>query len=94
MVHETVDQFSRLDILVNNVGIGAVAPLMDTYEATWDALMNVNAKGMLLCWEAATRQTMGQDGGGRIVNNASGAGKDVPLTAYAASRHAVVGLTK
>src|SRR5215469_7532299 len=46
MVRETVARFRRLDILVNNAGIGAVAPLLDTDEATWDALMAVNAKGV------------------------------------------------
>jgi meso-butanediol dehydrogenase/(S,S)-butanediol dehydrogenase/diacetyl reductase len=61
--------------------------------------MAVNAKGVLLCSQAAARQMIAQGGGGRIINNASGAGKiapgkDTPLGAYAASKHAVVGLTK
>lgn len=99
MVRETVTRFGRVDVLVNNAGIGAVAPLIDTEEATWDALMNVNAKGVLLCSQAAARQMIAQGGGGRIINNASGAGKiapgkDMPLGAYAASKHAVVGLTR
>ena len=99
MVSETVSRFGRLDILVNNAGIGAVAPLLDTDEETWDALMNVNAKGVLLCSQAAARQMIAQGDGGRIINNASGAGKTptgkgMPLGAYAASKHAVVGLTK
>jgi acetoin reductase-like protein len=99
MVRETVSRFGRLDILVNNAGIGAVAPLLDTDEATWDALMNVNAKGVLLCSQAAARQMIAQGSGGRIINNASGAGKiapgkDIPLGAYAASKHAAVALTK
>ena len=61
--------------------------------------MDVNAKGVLLCSQAAARQMIGQNSGGRIINNASGAGKiapgkDTPLGAYAASKHAVVALTK
>ena len=99
MVSETVSRFGRLDILVNNAGIGAVAPLLDTDEKTWDTLMNVNAKGVLLCSQAAARRMIAQGDGGRIINNASGAGKtppgkNLPLGAYAASKHAVVGLTK
>ena len=99
MVSETASRFGRLDILVNNAGIGAVALLIDTDEETWDALMNVNAKGVLLCSQAAARQMIAQGEGGRIINNASGAGKsppgkDTPLGAYAASKHAVVALTK
>ena len=99
MVAETVDRFGRLDIQINNAGIGIVAPLMDTDEETWDTLMNVNAKGVLLCSQAAARQMMAQGNGGRIINNASGAGKIAPgkgiaLGAYAASKHAVVAITK
>lgn len=99
MVSTTVSQFGRLDILVNNAGIGIVAPLMDTEEKDWDALMDVNAKGVLLCSQAAARQMIDQGEGGRIINNASGAGKcppgkDTLLGAYSASKHAVVGLTK
>ena len=97
MVQQTVAHFGRLDILVNNAGIGAVATLLDTDEATWDALMNVNAKGVLLCSQAAARQMIIQGEGGRIINNTSGAGKiapGIPLGAYAASKHAAVALTK
>ena len=99
MVSETVARFGKLDILVNNAGIAIIASLMDTDEATWDALMNVNAKGVLLCSQAAAREMIAQGNGGRIINNASGAGKtapgrSTPLGAYAASKHAVVALTK
>ena len=99
MVSETVAQFGRLDILVNNAGIAIIASLMDTNEEAWDALMNVNAKGVLLCSQAAAGQMIAQGDGGRIINNASGAGKtapgkSTPLGAYAASKHAVVALTK
>ena len=99
MVSETVARFGRLDILVNNAGVAAVASLLDTNEATWDLMMNVNAKGVLLASQAAASQMIAQGGGGRIINNASGAGKiaagkNSPIGAYVASKHAVVGLTK
>ncbi|MCY4413036.1 MAG: glucose 1-dehydrogenase [Caldilineaceae bacterium] len=99
MVGKTCEQLGKLRILVNNAGIGAVAPLLETDEETWDALMNVNAKSVLLCSQAGAYQMIEQGGGGRIINNASGAGKiapgkGIPLGAYAASKHAVVALTK
>ena len=99
MVHQTCEELGSLRILVNNAGIGAIATLLETEEETWDALMNVNAKSVLLCSQAAARQMINQGGGGRIINNASGAGKiapgkGMPLGAYAASKHAVVALTK
>jgi meso-butanediol dehydrogenase/(S,S)-butanediol dehydrogenase/diacetyl reductase len=99
MTEAAVRTFGGLDVLVNNAGIGAIARLLETSEATWDDLMDVNAKGTLLCSQSAARLMIAQGRGGRIVNNASGAGKiapgrDTPLGAYAASKHAVVALTK
>ena len=99
MVQETVAQLGSLNILVNNAGLGVVKRLLDTDEATWDSLMNVNAKGVLLCSQAAARQMIAQGKGGRIINNASGAGKiapgkGTPLGGYAASKHAAVAITK
>ncbi len=99
MIDETITAFGQLDILVNNAGIGAVAPLIDTDDETWDRLMEVNAKGTFLCSKAAARQMIKQGKGGRIIINASGAGKIAPgkgmfLGAYAASKHAVVGFGK
>ena len=78
MVYQTVEWFGRLDIQVNNAGIGIVAPLLETDEEAWDTLMNVNAKGVLLCSQSAARQMIAQGNGGRIINNASGAGKIAP----------------
>jgi acetoin reductase-like protein len=98
MVQATVKRFSRLDIQFNNAGIIRVAPLLETDEVTWDAIMNVNAKGTLFCAQAAARQMISQGHGGRIINNASAAGKvapgRMPLGAYSASKHAVVALTR
>ena len=60
--------------------------------------MAVNAKGTLFCAQAAARQMIAQGSGGRIINNASVAGKiapgRLPMGAYSASKHAVVALTR
>jgi len=98
MIEEAVRCFGRLDVMVNNAGIAEIAPMIEVPEESYDRQMEVNAKGMFLCATAAARQMLKQ-GGGRIINNASGAGKmspgkDIPLGVYAISKHAVIGLTK
>jgi meso-butanediol dehydrogenase/(S,S)-butanediol dehydrogenase/diacetyl reductase len=99
MVQQTVAEFGRLDIMVNNAGVQAVAPLLEVDEATWDWVMGVNAKGVLFCSQAAARQMLAQGGGGRIINVVSGAGKVAPgkprpFGVYSASKHAAMALTK
>jgi acetoin reductase-like protein len=97
LVDATVARFGRVDILVNNAGVLRVAPLMQTDESTWDVTFDVNVKGMLFCSQAAARQMIAQGEGGRIINAASGAAKmgpALPIGAYAASKHAVLGLTR
>jgi len=99
MIAEAVRSFGRLDVMVSNAGIGEIAPLVEVTEDSYDRQMAVNAKGTFLCATAAARQMLKQGGGGRIINNASGAGKmapgkAIPLGVYAMSKHAVVGLTK
>jgi meso-butanediol dehydrogenase/(S,S)-butanediol dehydrogenase/diacetyl reductase len=99
MVQRTIAHFGRLDILVNNAGVIAITPVLDLSDEAWDWQMNVNAKGVLYCSQAAAKQMIAQGQGGRIITNASSAGKipagaDVPIAGYVASKHAAVGLTK
>ena len=99
MIQTVVDRFGRLDVMINNAGIGDIAPMIEVEEDRYDRQMDVNTKGTFLCATAAARRMLEQGDGGRIVNNASGAGKMapgkfIPLGVYAMSKHAVVGLTK
>jgi NAD(P)-dependent dehydrogenase (short-subunit alcohol dehydrogenase family) len=84
-----------VDVLVNNAGVHASAPLRRTSDATWDGVMAVNATApFLLC--RAFVPGMCDRGFGRVVNVASVGGR-VGLrygSAYAASKHALVGLTR
>ncbi|GAA5149573.1 SDR family oxidoreductase [Pseudonocardia eucalypti] len=97
MVDFTVAEFGGLHLAVNNAGISQ--PEQRTHEMTaqvWDRVMNVNLRGCWLCLRAEARHFLA-NGGGSIVNVASGAGlKAGPpgLTAYVASKHGVVGLTR
>lgn len=96
MVGKTVKEFGRLDIGMNNAGIGGMLARTHDYdEATFDSVIAVTLKGVWLCMRAELRQMMDQ-GGGVILNMASVAGLiGAPmLSAYVAAKHGVVGLTK
>jgi NAD(P)-dependent dehydrogenase (short-subunit alcohol dehydrogenase family) len=97
MVRDTVAAWGRLDILHNNAGISsAQATTADTLEADFDRVMAVNVKGVWLGMKTVAPLLRAR-GGGAIVNTASIAGlhgSRVPLVAYTASKHAVVGLTR
>lgn len=96
LITETVKQFGRLDIAVNNAGIGGkLGRFADTTVETWDKVMAVNSSGVFYCMKFEIQQMLKQ-GGGAIVNIASVAGlRGLPNNgAYVASKHAVVGMTK
>jgi NAD(P)-dependent dehydrogenase (short-subunit alcohol dehydrogenase family) len=106
MVARTVEEFGRLDIIVNNAGVTRYAYIMDLSEEDWDRIHRVNAKGVFFCLQRAAREMIRQNEtdrptglvrGGRIVNIASIAGRGYAGTsnaAYAASKGAVIALTK
>jgi NAD(P)-dependent dehydrogenase (short-subunit alcohol dehydrogenase family) len=82
--------------MVNNAGVTRRADIMDLTEVDWDRIHRVNAKGVFFCLQRAAREMITR-GGGRIINIASIAGKGYAGTsnaAYAASKGAVISLTK
>jgi NAD(P)-dependent dehydrogenase (short-subunit alcohol dehydrogenase family) len=96
MVDRTMTEYGRIDILVNNAGVTRRADIMDLTEADWDRIHRVNAKGVFFCLQTVAR-TMIPRRSGRIINIASIAGKGYVNTsnvAYAASKGAVISLTK
>jgi 2-dehydro-3-deoxy-L-rhamnonate dehydrogenase (NAD+) len=95
-VSEVVGQLGPIDILLNSAGIvGPNRPLWETTRAEWDTTFAVNVHGTAALCRAVV-PGMVQHGWGRIVNFASMAGKDgnPNLSAYSASKAAVIGLTK
>jgi meso-butanediol dehydrogenase / (S,S)-butanediol dehydrogenase / diacetyl reductase len=95
MVAETVNEFGRLDVLVNNAGYGFAGTVVDTDEEAWEDLMAVNVRGVFLCSKHAI-PAMARNGGGVIVNTASVVAS-VGIrnrAAYCASKGAVAALTR
>lgn len=96
MIQQTVSHFGKLDIMVNNAGVGYIMePFTEFKEESWDAVLDVNLKGAFLCSKQAAI-AMKETGGGSIINIASQAAKSgFPFAAaYTASKHGMIGLTR
>ncbi|MEO8322774.1 MAG: SDR family oxidoreductase, partial [Actinomycetota bacterium] len=96
LVDRTVAEFGRLDCAFNNAGVeGALATTANYPLDEWELVIKVNLTGVWMCMRAELPQMEAQ-GGGSIVNAASGLGLQgyAFLSGYSASKHGVIGLTK
>ena len=96
-VQQTIDTYGRLDIGINNAGIGGkYGRLTEQTQADFEQMMAVNIGSVFYGMQAQIRQMLTQHEGGKIVNVSSIAGvRGMPMGApYSASKHAVIGLTK
>ncbi|KKM10078.1 2-deoxy-D-gluconate 3-dehydrogenase [Clostridiales bacterium PH28_bin88] len=95
MVASVVEDFGRIDILINNAGMNIRKALLDLAEEEWDRVINTNLKGIFLVGQAVGRVMVKQKKG-KIINIASVAGvKGRPfLGAYCSSKGAVIQLTR
>ena len=96
LVARCLERFGRLDCALNNAGIsGPMAPLQQIELADWLRTLAINLGGVFLCMKHEI-PVMQRQGGGAIVNTASGSGFiATPFMApYCASKHGVLGLTK
>jgi NAD(P)-dependent dehydrogenase (short-subunit alcohol dehydrogenase family) len=96
LVRRAVEAFGRLDFAHNNAGIGVHKLLHETSEEDFDRVIAVNLRGTFLGMKHQIAQMLEQGGGGAIVNTSSNAGLRAVslLSAYTASKHGIVGLTK
>ena len=99
MVEQTISEFGRIDILVNNaraiIGKDKV-PVTELDKEVWDHFLAINTTAVFLCTKLVARHMIDAGNGGRIINIASNAGKQASANgaAYSASKFAVIGLTQ
>jgi NAD(P)-dependent dehydrogenase (short-subunit alcohol dehydrogenase family) len=96
MIEQAVRTFGQLDAAFNNAGINCdSAPMLETEDAMFDSILDVNLRGVWNCMKAELRQMMAQ-GSGAIVNCSSIGGMrgSKGRAAYSASKFGVIGLTR
>ena len=97
LVAKTVARFGRIDVMVNNAGIGlGLVPIVELTVDAWRRNLDVMALGTFLGIREAAKSMIAQGGGGAIINIASQAGKTgwPLLGAYCAAKFAILGLTQ
>lgn len=94
-VKEVLNNYGRIYVLVNNVGISYVKKLIDTTEEEWDQTLDINLKGVFLICKAVLPHMI-KNNFGVIINVSSGAGKVGfgDISAYCASKFGMIGLTE
>ena len=96
LVSETVKEMGKINILVNNAGVGgSEKPVIEMSDEDWDHAVNIDLRGAFLCAREATKEMIKQ-GGGKIINVSSIAGfiAMANMSAYCASKGGLLQLTK
>ena len=95
LIDSAIDNFNKVDILVNNAGIVRHAPLLEMAEEEWNAVIDVNLKGVFFCTQAVAKYMIERQYG-KIINIASIAGLNAVYVSanYCVSKAGVIQLTK
>lgn len=96
MVETVVSKFGGIDVLFNNAGFNKPVPFMDVDDANFNAIMRVNALGVMIGMQEVGRHMVQRGRGGKIINTASIAGRQgyAEFAPYCASKAAVISLTQ
>ena len=96
LITSAVEKLGRLDVVVNNAGLGGETPLVDMTDDEWDRVLNVTLNSVMRATRAALRYFRGVEHGGVIVNNASVLGwrAQHSQSHYAAAKAGVMALTR
>jgi 3-oxoacyl-[acyl-carrier protein] reductase len=96
LIDATVGRFGRLDVMVNNAGLGGTKSIVEMSDDEWGRVLDVTLNGTFRSTRAALRQMIAQGGGGAVVNNASVIGwrAQQGQAHYAAAKAGVMALTR
>ncbi|MQA62143.1 MAG: SDR family oxidoreductase [Actinophytocola sp.] len=96
LIDGAVARFGRLDVMINNAGLGGSVSIVDMADDEWSRVLDVTLNGTFRATRAALRQFIAQGGGGAVVNNASVIGwrAQAEQAHYAAAKAGVMALTR
>ncbi|MDT4905529.1 MAG: 3-oxoacyl-[acyl-carrier protein] reductase [Pseudonocardiales bacterium] len=96
LIDTAVDTFGRLDVMINNAGLGGTKSLLEMTDEEWTRVLDVTLNGTFRCTRAAVKQMVAQGGGGAVVNNSSVIGwrAQAGQAHYAAAKAGVMALTR
>lgn len=96
LIDSSVVHFGRIDVMINNAGLGATRSLLEMTDDEWARVLDVTLTSTFRCTRAALRHMVSRPGGGAIVNNASVLGwrAQAGQAHYAAAKAGVMALTR
>ena len=96
LIDGAAGHFGRIDVMINNAGLGGTKPILDMTDADWLRVLDITLNGTFRCTRAALRQMVAQGHGGVVVNNASVLGwrAQEGQAHYAAAKAGVMAFTR